>query len=339
MMRIFMMMVGLTMVGSTAVAQDISVTWNNAPKGVDTASLESGLKGSIGSELALEGMSELLSSMANAAAISSSGIGVDYVSNPRVFVFGASMGAAGDGTGFPPDAGDAAMPSAGFASTASMMVGANLGALTLGKGPLSRFRIYAHGLTRTTGLAGGLETRLDNYGGHLQVAAIKPRRIGLGTLEWGGLSLTTGYEKTIVGLSLTSDEALDIGADVGDMTIGWDATGTVDVTSTVHTIPFEMSTNLRVLMFAVYGGAAFDITPSDATASLSLSGPISLTGDNPSEIGVASVSFTESASGAPSQQRLFAGAQLDLPILKLYTQANLGLNGASGFHMGARASF
>ena len=329
---------GFSLAGSTANAQDISVTWNNAPKGVDTASLEAGLKGSIGSEFALEGMNDLLSSMANAAAISSSGIGVDYVSNPRVFVFGASMGAAGDGIGFPPDAGDDAMPSAGFASTASMMVGANLGALTLGKGPLARFRVYAHGLTRTTGLAGGLETRLDNYGGHVQVAAIKPRRLGLGTLEWGGLSFTTGYEKTIVGLSLSSDEALNISTEVEGMEIGWDAKGTVDVTSTVHTIPFEVSTNLRVLMVAIYGGAAFDITPSDATAALSLSGPISITGEN-GPIGNAEFTLDRSATGAPSQQRLFAGAQLDLPILKLYSQANLGLNGTSGFHMGVRASF
>jgi len=320
-----------------AMAQTVEVSIDdNAISSVDLSGASSNLEATIGDDLNLVDQVEFLNAMADAALLASKGMGVDYASNPGLFVVGGSFGSAVDSAGFAFGRKGKELPDSGFSLQASAMAGINLG-LGSTEGLLNRSRLYANWMTfETQGESFG--TSVSNHGVHLQVQLIKNRQ--LVAAEWGGLAFTTGYELARYTLSLNS--VLPIEAADQDLTLEWDATGTYQVSSTVRTIPFELSTNLRLLAFTVFGGVGLDLVNEGVSISeASLGGDVFASGGGLSErlsVGSATVSMTEQGAVSTPSTRIFAGAQMDVMMVKIYGHANIGFNDNFGGHVGLRVA-
>lgn len=307
-----------------------------AELGIDTTAYERDFGEAIRKQLNLEDPNSYLSSFANADAMALKGMGVDYASNPKKFSVGGSLGSAVADVPFSFSRGAGNLPEGGYAFMASLYAGLNLGALSPGDGALDRMVLYVNGLTFQP--PGGREFKgsMYNFGAHLQVKPIGP--IDLKVLEWGGLDITTGYERSFYRLELTQDLPIRQPLTDGgpDATVNWTATGNYAISAAAGTVPIELSSNLRLLMFTVYAGGATDINLAKANAEASLAGPVSVTIDGErSPLGTAGVSLAGESKSDPFVPRAFLGAQLNVFVLKIYGHLNLGIDTYGG-SVGAR---
>ena len=96
----------------------------------------------------LKGNTALMERLARANAHAVRGLGVDYASNPKMFVFGVSAGPAVNDSGFDLfERGDDLLPENGFTPQAGIMAGVNLGAFEPGEDTLlDRFVIYTNAM-------------------------------------------------------------------------------------------------------------------------------------------------------------------------------------------------
>lgn len=329
-------LLALTAAATPARAQQATIVVNinedvAEALGLDPDQLESELSGAMTQDLKLEGQEEFLTQMARAALMAGKGMGVDYASNPQRFILGGSVGTAVDGAGARFGRGDDGLPLGGFAFQGSIMAGLNLGAFSEENSALRRFVIYANGLVADTRLE-PFDADFVNLGAHLQIKIIGAAGEG-DAVEWGGLDLTGGYE--YAGYKLRLEQPLPI--DTGVVT--WDADGGLSIGTNSTSVPIELSTNLRILVATVFVGAAYDYNmPSFAQTELSLIGPIVANEGqtNGQNVGNASVTLTTTGATVPSGGRIFAGAQLEVFMIKAYGQVNVGLDDTFGGHVGVR---
>ena len=111
----------------TAGAQQLDITVDEqaaAALGIDVAALEQQLNAEAATAFNLADPTTFMDSMANAASISSKGMGVDYASNFDTFVVGGSLGSSVHSSGFRFGRSDEALPPGGFAFMVSAMAGA-----------------------------------------------------------------------------------------------------------------------------------------------------------------------------------------------------------------------
>jgi hypothetical protein len=321
----------LALAAVDARAQSVIVTIDPAQsQGLDTSEIQSGMEQAISDQLQI-GDGAYLDSVANAVAIASRGMGVDYATNPTTFVLGGAIGFGAASQGITLSAGDAALPSAGFAAAVSLMGGVNLGVLTASEdSALDRFRLYANGMVYSPGGEPAFDPRLLTVGGHLQIDLV--RRSDLASVvEWGGLAFTTGAEYTQLSMGLTQE--LPIAFDPAR----WDATGSYDITSSVMSVPLELSTNLRVFVITAFVGGAVDFMPGTASSTVALTGPlVADVGGTEQPIGSVSVTHSDEGVSSAFTPRVFAGGQLNLSVIKVYTHVNVGLNSSASIQFGGR---
>jgi hypothetical protein len=310
--------------------------------GLDEQTIKIELEGALDGELKLDQQQAFLEQMARATAISTKGIGVDYASNFKKFVVGGAVGsgAAGMGASFGKGEGGGkkggnGLPEGGFAASVSLMVGINLGMFSDGEGAASRFRIYVNGMSMPLPSGTPFTGRMTNFGGHVQVKPIG--EVDLKIMKWGGFDFTTGYEHSIYTMGL--QEGLPISFPMGSGTeLTWDASGDFELSATAGSIPLELSTNLRLFILTAYAGGAFDVLFADAESSAKMGGPLTGKADGvpKTEVGTASLSFSQAATIEPFAGRVFGGAQINILMVKVYGQLNVGLNDSFGGHLGAR---
>ena len=316
-----------------AQAQEIQIQIDQSvadQHGIDSDQVSSEISSTIDGQLNITEQLTFLDAMANAAALSTRGMGVDYASNPKRAVFGMSVGSAVNAAGVTFSRGEQELPEdGGFSFQLSAMAGINLG---MGRedAALSRVRLYANGMVMDTG-GDIFDAKLLNYGAHLQVQLIKDRQ-GAG-LEWGGLALTTGYQAA--GYTLELKRELPVTTEFSGQSIDWDATGTYTISSTTDSIPIELSTNLRVLIFTVYGGGGIDWNQGSASSSIGLSGPLEI-GSGSQQLGTAAVTLSEEGLPDNVVPRIFVGTQANIALVKVYGHINVGLNSSFGGHTGLR---
>lgn len=143
-------------------------------------------------------------------------------------------------------------------------------------------------------------------------------------LQWGGVSLHTGIHRSSMNGKLTQFfNDVDVQASGQTATIS-NTAATLKLDASTTTIPVEVSTYLRtVWALTFFGGAGFDFVTGDAEVSLDANGTAA-TGD-----GNYTTSITGSDRGAgdadPTNLRAFAGFQVNIPFVRLYTQVNKGL--------------
>ncbi len=322
----------LAIVGAPAHAASVTINFDESltsQLGLDADAMRNDLAGEVDGQLNLGDQATYLTQMANAANMSTKGLGVDYASNPKRFVIGGGLGTAVNGGGAGFGKGDGIMPQNGFAFQASIMAGLNLGIASDDDSFARRITIYGNWMA-AEGEQEPFSGSFNNLGAHLQFSLIKP--VDAKALEWGGIAFTTGYEKSDYRLTLSQGLPLDS----GDIT--WDADGQYDITADTSSIPLELSTNVRVLLFSIYGGGGMDVNLGSAASSvISLAGPINteLAGDS-TQIGTALVEVGERGKTNGYTPRFFGGVQLNVMFVKVYGHLNVGLDESFGGHLGAR---
>ncbi len=304
--------------------------------GLDPSTLESEMSALVADQLNLGDPRAFVEGMAQANAMASKGIGVDYATNIDAFVVGLSLGSAvADRAGF--GRGDDLLPEGGFAFQASGMAGINLGLLVPGEeaGPLDRIRVYVSGMGFAPPGGRQFQGSMFNLAGHVQLKVIGP--VDAKLVEWGGLDLTTGYEHTSYTLGLGSPE-LPFAQDIGPAEVTWTATGTYDVSASAQSIPIEVSTNLRLAVIGAYLGGAYDLNLSQqASSDATLTGPIDAEAQGQTEgLGSITVNNAATATTAEYVPRLFAGVQVNMSVIKVYSHLNVGFNDTFGGHLGVR---
>lgn len=322
--------------GLPARAQEVSILLNPqvaSEYGLDVGSAEAQLSADIGEDLNLAEQQAFLDAMANAAALSTRGMGVDYASNVQKVVFGASLGSAVSASGLTLSRQGRELPEGGFSLQVAAMAGINLG---MGREDafLSRVRLFVSGMALETS-GDTFDAALYNYASHLQLQLVRPRE-GAGA-AWGGLALTSGY--AVSGYALALAQPLPIETQLSGLEVGWESTGTYDVTAATASIPLELSSHVRILVVAVYGGVAVDWNQGGADSTIGLSGPLSLTDpQNNQSVGLGSAAVTYGGRGLAAEvvPRAFVGAQLDVLPIKLYGHLNIGMNDSFGGHTGLR---
>ena len=340
---------GALMTPSFALAQTLTTSFDLDGAALDQVGLqgddvEQALGGTIEQDLRL-GVEGYLAQMAEAAAFSTKGMGVDYASNPKKVVLGVGFGVAAttedglNGLRGAYNREDELLPTAGFATQASLMGGVNLGFLKPGDdGLLDRFTVYGNLLYARPSTEEEFQATFSNFGVHVQAAVLKPVRAGVA--KWGGLSATTGLERSTYSLRLVQDLPLLAGAGANDAPLRWDTTGDFTLRSGTWSVPLELSTNIRILVLTAFGGGAVDLIGSRASIESSLGGDIiAQDGDgNEVRLGTGTATLEARDSANPFSGRAFGGLQLDVLMVKLFVQANLGTNNRYGAHAGLRVA-
>ena len=302
-----------------AQAQQITVTIDSAvaeEAGVDVQEVEDAINGAIDGQLHFDDLSGYMTEMANAAVLSTKGMGIDYATNPQRFVVGGSVGTAVSGAGIQLGRGAETVPEAGFAFQLSGVAGVNLGVMSSDESFLRRFMIYVNGMALNTQLD-PFTGSLLNLGAHAQMQILRPggRK---GIFEWGGLAASTGFEYASYQLVLS--QPLPVESDY----LTWDAVGTYDVHATAASIPVELSSNLRISVATVYFGGALDINQgSDAETSVQLKGDLitNVTGEDVT-LGTVGAKASLGGVGTAFFPRAFAGVQVNIYPVKIYVHAN-----------------
>lgn len=293
--------------------------------GVDPAAAEQELSQALTEALQLADPEQFMVSMAEASAIAGKGLGVDYASNPSKFVFGISLGTGANANGLVLDRDPQALPAGGFSAQTSAMAGVNLGLLagTASDSNMSlwdRLTVSVHGMSFKSPTANrGFRGFMTNYGGHVTIKVIGKGESGV--LDWGGLDVTTGYEHATYRLDFTGNTPFSAGDD-----LLWDAAGRYSLTSNADSIPFELSSNIRVSVITLFAGAGLDLNLAETVGDGSISGPIRVETNTGSEsIGTGTIANASRGESEPMAIRGFGGVQVNILPLKLYA----GIQGSS----------
>jgi hypothetical protein len=305
--------------------------------GLDPVEVRNDLGADIDDELRVVDQQKFLEGMANAAAISARGMGVDYGLDVKKFVAGVSIGSGVADTGTLLGRGEESpLPVGGFSAQLSVMAGICPGGFVPGQGFLDHLRIFVNGMALRMPSGQPFGGSLQNLGAHVQLQVLQG--VDAKVAAWKGLALTAGYDSTVYHLSLQKD--LPIATTSDGMRIEWEADGTYDVDATTGSVPLEVSTAVRVLVLTVFAGGGYDIVTSSANSTAALVGPVEIeaSGERAS-LGTATVSLEDSADGDPGMLRGFGGVQIRLAVVKIYGQINLADNDTVGGHVGARMAW
>jgi hypothetical protein len=102
-------------------------------------------------------------------------------------------------------------------------------------------------------------------------------------------------------------------------------------------VPLELSTNLRVFVITAFVGGAVDFMPGTASSTVALTGPlVADVGGTEQPIGSVSVTHSDEGVSSAFTPRVFAGGQLNLSVIKVYTHVNVGLNSSASIQFGGR---
>ncbi len=319
---------------AVAHAQEINVAIDPAlaqAAGLDAAAIERQIHDAAEGQLKLDAPKDFLNQMAAANAWATKGMGVDYASNPQRFVVGGSFGTAVNGVGFEFIRGQDTLPTGGFALQVTGMAGLNLGIAASDDSFLRRVVVYANGMY-FKGAAGPFDAEFYNLGGHVQIKLIRPPHKGV--VEWGGLDASAGYELSSYNLLLS--QSLPIAVEG----LRWDATGSFNVKALSHTVPIELSTNLRVFVVSAYAGLGLDLRRGvTASGEMALEGPVyAAFGQQETKVGTVSASLGTEGSAVGYAPRGFVGAQINVLLVKVYGQLNVGLDDTYGGQIGVRVA-
>jgi len=332
---------------SSGFAQNASVTidLNNRGRaiandiGLGTAEFERQIEDQMRALYGLSDLAEFLRLSANAQSMVNKGIGVDYASNPTGFLFGISVSGALDAGSADIDDienvdfvdFDRAVP-IGIGAQVSLMIGYNFSSL---------------GVPNLTLFASGLAFPLQyeeysadfrNFGFHGQYKFFGPQ--GNDAAGWGGLDVTTGiqFSETVLDLDEAIDRSLGLVGSTGDVTLGTETDGNLELTQRAWTIPLELTSNVRFLyIVSLYGGVGVDFQFGSASMSADVESPLT---DGETEVGRITVDADDDAGPTPVLVRFLTGLQLNFGPIKAFAQLNfLTENLAVGLAGGLRAVF
>ena len=320
----------------------------------------------VNADLANFEQTKFLTPMADATVLSHKGIGVDYATNPDIFMLGFAVSPAanlGDytisdlrnGNAYHNTEGGGQIPLVGLSAQMALRAGVNLGYFKflpdLGIIDLKKLTVYADffslDLASTMTNLGMKpkgteikEAKFYNIGLHGQYPLLKGK--SLSVLKWGGASLTFGFEYTSSTFVLTTSIPTGSQND-GTFELTWD--GTADLGSDIGllSIPIEVSTNVRLFyVLSLFVGAGVDFNMGKASTIAEVTAPVTgtevssgLTAFNAD----ANLDMSEEVWATPVDLRFFGGVQFNLPILKFYGMGAYTVNGGYQLAFGGRIAY
>lgn len=309
-----------------AEAQTVSINFNQDAKTilgnelqVAEGELENLLTEEFQALYSVLNVEDFLRLSANAQSMANKGLGADYASNPDFFIFGIAAN-------FSADAGDTDINDPtkdldrGIPVSAGAQISAMVG-LNLSKIGLSWLTIFVNGLYFPLKV-NQLEGTFFNLGAHAQV-----RLFGFDAkvIEWGGLALTSGIQRSQLTMSLNEPNQFEASAELAQgVSLDTVTTGNLKLVQSAMTVPVELTTNITILKFVtVFAGAAVDFPFGDATADYELQSELSTTinGEN-LDVGDATITVTDQNKADRPLFRLLGGVQLNLWIVNLFAQLN-----------------
>lgn len=292
------------------------------------------LENEVNSNLPDANPGDYLDGIANSSVMSQKGLAVDYSSSMDFMVFGASLGAGADlGDTSTTDllSGDVeADQIGGFAAGATLMLGVNGGMFSK---DLERFNFYLNYLSFDWS-KDDINGDAQSIGFHVQGKVIKGGSIGFGAVGWSGLDIISGVEFASSKINL----AQDINESVSYSGFTGSFVGRASISTDVKTtsIPIEVASSLNLFNVSLYGGLGTDISFGSAEGNVSLTGDVNVTGGT----GEGNLSIGSKKSPDSFLFRGFAGAQINITAIQLYTHLNKSLsNDTVGVGFGLRVGF
>lgn len=273
---------------------------------------------------------DYLKAFGDAQSFATRGMGVDYASNFKAVM----VGVAGNLSlnvekAYRPKGTLTEPPAGGVAPNATIMAGVNLD--VLGIAPVT---LYANYFKRK-GDIDDFTADLSNFGVHAQLKLFGPRGGGLmeAVVQWGGLDITTGFERSRLELTLAQGfrRNIPVGS-VPGAAIDLDTVGLFRMNARTSSIPLEVTTNLRLLyLLSLYGGFGFDWQlggGTDMTVDLDgrMVGVVPPMGGQPVmrlDVGTAAVDASSAADPSAGRLRWLMGVQVNVLVVRLFAQLNL----------------
>lgn len=328
--------------------------------------LENQVNNSIPDEI--QQQNKYLEGSAKATALGMKGLGVDYVSNPEVFVMSAGVSA---GANFG-DASNKAIldgridenDASGAGLQVMMTMGVNLNIFkklpAFGWFDLRRLNAYVsfYHLASDAIADEPLETDIYSFAANLQYRLIENHDVWGGMFGWGGVSLVSGMQYTSMNIvrrqNFTQSQSFTVDPGTGSVNAEVDinALGRVGADVDMFSIPLEAATSVRFFwLFSLYGGVGADLNVGSAASIASVDGPI--TGDIDDAIlesntpgtgitsdkfgGTARLDLGESQGPSLGNIRYFAGLQMNIYLFRVFAGVQHSVtNSTVAAHFGAR---
>jgi hypothetical protein len=275
----------------------------------------------------------------DAQSFTSKGLGVDYASEATYFEIGGSASfALGMDRTYQPGS-TQGFPIQGVGLNATAMAGVSLGFLKI---PVM---VFGNWMQVPTQRYGSMSGSLDNWGLHAQLRLWGPSRKGsvLKTLvRWGGIAITTGFDSSHMGLgvsqavssnfsipnSVTNGVNVDVTGPTGTLTGAASGDAVFNIDMTTRSIPVEVTTSVRLLtLLTAYGGLGFDWQlggGSNLDLKMNANMFANIPGvAGPQSLGTALVHASANVAPSPAKIRGILGAQVNLWLLRLFTQINV----------------
>jgi hypothetical protein len=279
-------------------------------------------------------------SFGDAQSFTTKSLGVDYGSVVRFVEVGFAANLAMNGNQALFDKDPQSQPIGGLAPNLTAMAGLSLDALGV---PVTLFGNYF----KSTGHLNDVAVKLDNFGAHLQLKLLGPRRetVWSALVRWGGIDITSGVDHGHMQLTLGRDFSREVPITSGGMRVAnvdITAMGKFVMDATTWSIPLELTTNFRFLyVLSAYGGVAFDWQMAGGS-QMQVDLSSTMTGTVPSQnltadVGTATILATESADPSAGRVRGLIGLQANVFLLKIFAQLNAVPNPfLASFAFGAR---
>lgn len=282
--------------------------------------------------------STYLEGMANAAATSTRGTGIDYASNMSLFMVGFGLGMG-------MDLGEGGSMSdfsqvAGIGVSGGFLVGLNLRILPflpeVGPIDLKKSKLYVNFFSMDIpDIDDSLSGSMSTFGMHIQNKIIDPINLPLGVVKWYGVDVSTGFDYSSMEIQYVYDikQTTDLGTGITATMAG---PATMGAKISTFTIPVEASTSVGVLwIFNLYAGAGLDINFTKAESIANIVAPVSFTGTTASA--KATLDLGDEGNGSYLDLRIFMGGQLDFTVMKLDVSVHKNItNNAMGVNFGTR---
>jgi len=283
----------------------------------------------INSSLPATDLSSLTQNFADAAVISQRGLGADYASDLKAIAIGGGVGLGatlGGASIFDllKSSGGVTLPGLGFGS--SLMLGLNMSFLN---GDFwKRSNVYINMAVLNPPSSLGINGKFSSFGMHIQYKLVPALSVGLGTFSFGGVVLTTGFEKSSSLLTISQD-----------LSIPTYLTATIDVGTDVkaYSIPLEVSSNVNLFYFmTIFGGLGLDYNWGTSKSvsdvkNFSLAGGLN---------GTPTINVAPDASPKALTSRYFIGLQFDILAFKISLQYNSNIgSGGVGLTIGTKILF
>lgn len=286
-----------------------------------------------------------LSAMSNAGAASTRGLGIDPPNDWSLFSVSLNVaGALESGLGSNLGAQKNSLPSIGVGGQAALTFGLPA---TVIAGPSflgldsNRLRFYADFMTLSlNSLYSGLDLNFLTFGTHADYVLARPR--GIVVLDWTGLQIETGLDMAHFSANYTTP--LNFSSSSSGVTMTYDSTVNIGVSSTIFTLPIQMQTGFTILkILTFYTGLGMDFNVGSSNLTGGVSGPVTAVDSGNTTVftgtGVLDVSSASGVSPSFLDTRIFFGLELNLLYAHVFAQYTKISQNTEAFQGGLNLAF